>query len=157
MWHTVLIAAHAVSGTVALLAGCFALARGVLFGVYLWSLLAMEVFLVAAIAEEWTELGGGLRLLFVAFALLGAVMVGRAGLARRVRPAGSSTPSLGYLHHVGFTLVALFDAFIVILVLDFGGPVWLIVAVGVAVAVVGHYVLKAVVARLSAPEPAALT
>ena len=51
MWHTIVIAAHAVTGGVALLAGCVAIGRRTLFGTYLWSLVAMEVFL-GALGQE---------------------------------------------------------------------------------------------------------
>jgi hypothetical protein len=77
-------------------------------------------------------------------------MVGRAWLAGRQRPAGDAGPAAGYIAHVGFTLVALFDAFAVITVLNSGAPVWSVVAAGVVVAVIGHYTLRAVRNRLLA-------
>ena len=49
---------------------------------------------------------------------------------------------------MGFTLVALFDAFVVILVLDLGAPGWLVAAAGVLIAVAGHLALRAVRERL---------
>src|SRR3954470_11312568 len=131
VWHTIVIALHAITGGVALLAGCVTIGRRELFGTYLWSLVAMEVFLVVAIAAEWSTIGSSARVLFTAFALLGLFMVWRADRARRIRPDGSARPSAVYVDHVGFTLVALTDAFIVILVLDLVGPVWLVVTVGV--------------------------
>lgn len=53
MWHTILISAHAVTATAALTAGVIAVPRARMFGVYLGALVAMEVFLVLAIAVEW--------------------------------------------------------------------------------------------------------
>lgn len=143
MWHTIVIAIHAVTAGVALLAGCVAIRRGALFGTYLWSLVGMEVFLVLAIAADWSVIDMTSRVLFAAFALLGLVMVGRADQARRIRPSGSAGPSARYIAHLGFTLVALFDAFIVILVLNAGAPVWLVATAGVLIAVAGHFVLRA--------------
>lgn len=148
MWHTLFIAVHAVAGGVALLAGCVTIGRRALFGVYLWSLVAMELFLVLAIAAEWAVIDVAARMLFVAFGLLGLVMLGRARQARRIRPSGSAGPSASYVAHVGFTLVALFDAFIVILVLNLGAPGWLVAAAGVLIALAGHFILRAVHARL---------
>lgn len=148
MLHTVLIGLHAAAGTVALLAGCVAIARGTLFGAYLWSLLGMEIFLVAAVAAEWSTLDPGTQVLFVAFAGLGLFMLWRADQARRMRPSGSARPSSRYVEHVGFTLVALFDAFVVIAVLNAGAPVWAVVASGVVIAVIGHYVLRAAKRRI---------
>lgn len=147
MWHTIFIAAHAATGGLALLAGCVTIVRRALFGTYFWALIAMEMFLLLAIAAEWTTLDQVTRILFGAFALLGLVMVWRANQARR-GPYGSD-----YVEHVGFTLVALFDAFVVILVLNLGAPVWLVVGSGVGIAVAGHFVLVAV-RRALVTEPA---
>ncbi len=91
----------------------------------------------------------GTRVLFTGFVMLGLFMVWRAGQARRMRPSGSAGPSVRYVAHVGFTLVALFDAFIVIAVLNGGAPGWLVVTAGVLVAVAGHFVLRAVHASKS--------
>ncbi len=149
--HSLLIALHAGTGLVALLAGGVALfRRGGLFGLYLGSLIATTVFLALAVAVEWAVLDAGARVLFTAFTLLAVVMVARGFLARRLPPA---TPA--YLEHVGFTLVALFDAFVVIAVLNAGAPVWLVVASGVLIAVAGHFALQAT-KRALVGEPASV-
>ncbi len=148
MWHTIFITVHAVAGGIALLAGCVAIGRRTLFRTYLWSVVAMEVFLVLAIAEAWATIGVATRVLFAAFAALGVYMVWRADQARQSQPSGSAGPSTAYVAHVGFTIVALFDAFIVILVLDIGAPGWLVAAAGVLIAVAGHFALRAVRERL---------
>ena len=142
MWHAVLITLHATTGTVALLAGLLAHRSRALFRTYLWSLVASVAFLAAAVAEEWGRLDGLSRALFGAFVVLGLVMVWLALAARRL-PAGSPR----YVDLVGFTLVALFDAFVVITVLNGGAPVALVVASGVVVAVAGHFVLRAAKTR----------
>jgi hypothetical protein len=156
MWHTVFIALHAVAGSVAFVAGCVALRRGVLFTVYWWSLVGMVLFLVLAIAADWVELEVPVRLLFSAFVVLGGVMLWRAALARRVRPTDATGPSARYIDHVGFTLVALFDAFVVITVLNLGVSAWLVAATGIAVAIAGHFVLQVAKNRLvpASPMPA---
>lgn len=157
MWHTVFIVIHAVTATVALFAGCVVIARpavgrGALFGIYLWSLVAMEVFLVLAIAVEWAMLDTVTRVIFAALAVLGLVMLWSADQGRRIRPTDAAVrPSARYVDRLGFTLVALFDAFVVILVLNSGAPVWAVVAAGVLIAVVGHFVLVAVRGRVAAP------
>jgi hypothetical protein len=137
MWHTVLIALHAATGTVALLAGLFAHRSRALFRTYLWSLVATVAFLAAAVAEEWGRIDGLSRALFGAFVVLGLVMVSLAFDARRQHAA-----SPRYVDLVGFTLVSLFDAFVVITVLNVGAPVALVVASGLVVAVAGHFVLR---------------
>jgi hypothetical protein len=143
MWHTVLISLHAISGTVALLAGCLAHRGRALFETYLWSLVATIAFLGAAVAEEWTRLDALSRTLFGAFAVLGLLMLWLAFGARRL-PA----PSPRYVDRVGFTVVALFDAFAVIAVLNAGAPVALVVAAGLVVAIAGHFVLRVVKAAV---------
>jgi hypothetical protein len=145
MSHTLLIALHALAGTVAPLAGCVAHRGRALFATYLWSLTATVVFLGAAVAEEWARLDGLSRALFGAFAVLGLVMLWLAFDARRL-----PTRSPGYVDRVGFTLVGLFDAFIVITVLNLGAPVALVVGSGVLVAIGGHFVLRGAKARISA-------
>lgn len=144
MWHTVFIALHAVAGGTALVAGCIAIQHGAYFGTYLWSMTAMELFLLAAIAAEWTRNELSVRTLFIALAALGAFMVWRAVAARKVLPSGSAPPPASYVDHVGFTLVALLDAFVIITVLNAGAPPRLVAAVGVLIGVSGHFVLMSV-------------
>jgi hypothetical protein len=112
------------------------------------------VFLVASIVDTWGSLSGVERGLFGAFLVLGAYMLRRAYQASRILPAPTDQgPSLRYVVHIGFNVIALFDAFTVILVLDLGGPIWLIVAVAVAVAAIGHSVRRQLEGRL-VPGPA---
>lgn len=142
MWHTVLIALHALSGAVALMTGLVAHRGRALFETYLWSLVATVIFLALAVVEEWSRLDAAAQVLFAAFTGLGVVMV---WLATRARGLPLSPR---YVSLVGFTVVALFDAFIVITVLNVGAPVFLVVASGVLVAIGGHFVLRAINARL---------
>jgi hypothetical protein len=145
MWHSIFIAAHAGTGAIALIAGCVAISRRKLFGIYFAALIAMTLLLILAVATEWRASGVPARVLFSAFSVLALFMVWRANRARRL--------SLGrdYVEHVGFTLVALFDAFIVILVLNAGAPAWSVAGSGVLVAVAGHFVLRAAHQRLDRP------
>jgi len=137
MLHGILIALHAIAGVIALYTGAFAIRDGRFFAVYLGSLVAMTVFLAAAVAVSWTSTDAAARVLFAAFTALALVMVARAVLARRGIPHTHA-----YVEHIGFTLVALFDAFVVITVLNSGAPIWLVVASGIAIAVGGHFVLR---------------
>lgn len=149
MLHSTFIALHALAGTVAFAAGCVALRRGRGFPVYLWSMIAMTVFLVLAVVSEWNLLDSTTSAVFAAFVVLAGFMLWRAVRARSLRPAPSAAgPSVAYFEHIGFTLVALFDAFVVVSVLNAGAPGWLVAAVGVAIGIAGHFVLVAVRARL---------
>lgn len=143
MWHIIFISAHAVTATAALIAGLVAVAQGRLFGVYLGSLVLMEVFLLLAIGAGWSVTDPATRIVFAALAALGAVIVWCGLRARRVRPrAHDAGPSGPYFANLGFTLVALVDAFLVIVVLDLGAPGWALATTGVVVAGIGHIVLR---------------
>jgi len=149
--HTALIALHAAAGIVAVAAGGAALRQRPGFSVYLWSLVACIGLLAFAIAVEWSSLDTTSRVLFAAFTALGAVMVARAIAAHRLLTAGRAR-SPRYLDHIGFTLVALLDAFLVILVLDLGAPGWLVTGAGVIGAIAGHHALAILKHRLADQE-----
>ncbi len=155
MWHTVFIAAHAAAAALAFVAGCIALRRGTLFGTYFWSLVAMVVFLALAVTAEWSLLDAATRLVVTGFVALGGFMLWRAARARSIRPA-SAGPSPRYVEHVGFTLVALLDAFLVVAVLNLGAAGWVVAAVGLLVAGAGHVALRAVRDRLVPQASAAV-
>ena len=141
MLHTVVIGLHAASGVVALASGLQAMRGGRLLRTHLWSLVATIAWLAVAVALDWAALPPAGRVLFAGFTALGGYMVWRAVQALRRRPAPGVRPSVAYVRDLGFNLVALSDAFLVIAVLDLGAPVAVVVATGVAVAVAGHFVL----------------
>lgn len=152
MWHTVFIALHAVAALVALAAGCAAITLPALLPTYLWSLVAQTVFVAVAVGLDWGGLGLAPRILFTALVALGCYMVWRAVRARAVAPdSRAQRPSSRYLDHLGFTLVALLDGFLIILVLDLGGPGWAAAVVGVAVAVGGHFAIRGLKTTLTRP------
>jgi hypothetical protein len=141
--HTIFIAIHAVLGGVAFVSGVIAIRRGAMFTIYWWSLLGTMVSLAAAMAVAWSGWTMPERIIFSALMALGVYMLLRGLQASRVLPARTNGVTARYLDHMGFNLIALFDAFVVVLVLDLGGAVWLMVATGVAIAVLGHFVLGA--------------
>lgn len=146
--HAALIALHTIAGLTALVVGGVATRRASFFGTYFWSLTACILLLAAVIAVDWSDLDASARL-FTAFVALGAYMIWRATQARRLLPTMSDQLSPRYLDHLGFTLVALLDAFVVILVLDLGAPTWLVVTIGVLVAAAGHRTITTLKRRLT--------
>jgi hypothetical protein len=160
MWHLAFIAAHAITGLIALVTGLLVMRHGRLFDVYLGSLAGMALFLVLAIGVTWDTLDTAERILFTAFAALAGFMLWLAVRARGHRPLGGASPSASYLDDVGFTVVALFDAVAVIAVLDAGAPIWAVVGTGVVLAIAGHFALRwakrvlTAPGRASAPAPA---
>lgn len=154
MLHILVISLHAASGLVAFAAGCLAIRRRRFFPVYLWSLASLLVLLVLAVAADWPQLDPVARILFSVFVAFGGVMAWQALEARRRLPEPNEPPTAAYLDHLGFTLVALFDGFVVILALDLGGTAWMAAVVGGLGAVAGHLALRAVKGRV-VPRPGA--
>lgn len=159
MVHLLLITLHAASGVVALAAGAFVLrppgrASPAMFRIYLGALWGMVLFLAVAVAAGWPSLDASSRVLFGALTLF-AVAIGARGWAA-YRAARQRDPGWEhrYLAHMGFTLIALFDGFVVVAVLDLGAPVWLIILAGLAAVLGGRIALERARARLL-PRPAA--
>lgn len=152
MWHTIFVTAHAITATGALIAGIFTLRRSRLFATYLGSLVSMEVFLVLAIAVQWHAYSGQARATFAALATLGGVIVWQGGLAWRGRPCHGLQLSVRCYEHIGFTLVALVDAFMVVTVLNAGAPGWAVAATAAVVAIAGHFALRITLPEVNAYE-----
>lgn len=149
--HSFLIALHALSGLLALAVGVVALFRPRFFTTYAAALVVTLVSLGVVVAWDWRGLDPVARTLFTAFLGLGVVMLVQAERARRAR--ANTTRAHTYLDALGFTLVSLADGFIVIAVLDLGGPIWAVVATGVVIAVAGHLLLVQQHHRLAAARP----
>lgn len=150
MLHTALITVHASAGVIALVAGSISIRRRGFLPVYFWSLVVCMVSLATAVAYDWNSLTVALRAVFAALAGLGVFVIWQGAQARRLAPAEPSRPSGRYLDHLGFTLVALFDAFLVITVLDLGTPLWAVVATAIAIAIAGNRAVAAVKVRFRA-------
>jgi hypothetical protein len=145
-----LIAAHAISATAAFIFGAaLALRRGTHPAqavLYLIALTLMALFLTAAVILDWQAFTPAIRGLFTALLALAAYTVWRGYQARNRLTA--ATPALpGALDDLGFTLIVLFTGFVVILAGDLGGPVWLVVALGVLAVAAGRRLTSLVKAR----------
>lgn len=137
MWE-LLITLHSAAGIVAFGAGCIAVWRRRHFTLYVWSLIAMFTFLVAAFAIDWPSLNVPSRALFSALTALAAYMLWRAVQAGRLLPVQDTAARVRFIDHVGFTLIALFVGFVAIAALDLGSPGWLVGVVGVVSVAVGR-------------------
>lgn len=138
--YTLLITLHTVTASVALLAGFFTRRGRGWFATYYWSLVGMLVFLVLAVAADWHGRDLATHVVVGALIALGALMVAKAEQARRTR----TTSRRRYVDHVGFTIVGLVDAFVVVTVITVGVPGWLTSAIGAGIAVAGHVVIARV-------------
>jgi hypothetical protein len=99
--------------------------------------------LIAAIVVDWSSLNDVARAGFTALTLLGCFTVWRAARVRRCAASGSPIPTVRYLDDLGFTLIALFDGFVVIAALDVRAPPVVAVVVGVIGVVAGRRGLAA--------------
>lgn len=149
--HTLIIA-HAVVGFVSLFSAVVALRRGRLHDLHVWMLIGTIVFLAVVGTIGWPDRDTGGHLLDIAFVGLGIFMIVRAVLAGRIRPCRGARPSQRYADLIGFNVIALSDAFAVIVVLDAGAPVVAVVGTGVVIAFLGHLALQALKRRLSAHD-----
>jgi hypothetical protein len=154
MLHTAMIGLHAAAGVAAFVAGCLALfppnaeqRAQRLLGVYLVSLWLMLVFLLAAIAAHWRQLGPAQQMIFGGLFLLGLYMGWRALSARGLLRRRSGQWRLPDMGHIGFTLIALWDGFVIVLAIDLGTPGWLVGVLAVLGVLVGHRALRWAEAR----------
>jgi hypothetical protein len=143
MVHTTLIGAHGASGLAALAVGSLALHQPcqggqTAFRVYLGALWLMVLCLLLVVALDWSTLAGLSRLLFGALLALALYMAWRGRRAGQVLQRREAGRRGGYVEDIGFTLIALFDGFVIIGALDLGVPLWLVVAIGVLGVVVGR-------------------
>jgi hypothetical protein len=144
--HTLLIGAHAVCGLVALATGIAILFRrptpGVpspLFRVYLGTLWLMVLFLVTVVALDWRTVPAGSKVLYGLLLLLALYVAWRgwSALQHRGHPVGDRRA--GFIEDVGFTVIALFDGFVIISALDLGAPLWLVLVIAALGVLAGRY------------------
>jgi hypothetical protein len=85
--------------------------------------------------------------IFGGLVLLGLFMVGRAAAARRLRRRAAGDWRRPSMAHVGFTLIALWEGFVIVLAIDLGAPGWLVAVLAVLGLVAGVRVLHRAEAR----------
>ncbi len=141
--HPVLIYGHAVGGLVAFGLGCLVLRprkADAVFHAYFVALWAMVLLLVAVVGVDWRELPPVSRLTYSGLTLLAFYTGFRGVQARRLLRHQTVGWKGDYIAHVGFTLISLFDGFVIVGALDMNAPSWLVGAVGVlGVSTVNYY------------------
>jgi hypothetical protein len=143
--YSALITIHAVTATTAL-AAAFGGRRQAWFTVHRASMWLMLVSLTAAIAVDAGGRDVARHVVTGGLVGLGSVMVAHTELAARTRDTRR------VIDHIGFTVVGLVDAFVVVTVFNAGAPGWLTAAIGASIAVVGHLAIRRVRAT-HAPAP----
>jgi hypothetical protein len=149
--HVLLIALHAAGGLGALGLGTAALFRPRLFPPSFALLLVALVALAGVVALDWAALDTRLRITYLGLLALAVVMALQGERARRLRLIDPP----GYTAALGFTLVALADAFVVVSVLDLTRSPVPVAVSAVAVALAGHLLLRRRLATIARHAPAA--
>lgn len=143
--HNVLIILHAVSATISFFTGSFLiLSRKQLsnqwpFGIYLWTLIGMVILLASAILVYWREYSTFERIIFPGLFGLGIYMLYRARSANLLLKTQQSRWKDGYIEHIGFTLISLFEGFIIVGGLNSGFPGWMVALVAIPGVFIGRW------------------
>ncbi len=154
--HTVLIYGHALGGLVAFGLGCLVLRpqqkESAVFRAYFVSLWAMVVLLALVVGVDWAELQPVSRVTFGGLTLLALYTGLRGQQARRLLSSQISSQTADwqsdYVGHIGFTLISLFDGFVIVGALDMNAPGWFVGIVGVLGVVVGISAINLVKSHL---------
>ena len=144
MLHQLLIAVHAACALASFVFGLAVITRppepsSAIFRGYLATLTLMVVFLVAVVLADWSGLDLVKQMVFLSLLLLAGYTGWRGWHAARVVQARRGPWRNAYIDDVGFTLIALFDGFVIVTALDLGAPTWLVIAVGALGIVAGRY------------------
>ena len=105
------------------------------FRVYVVTLGLMLLFLILAVSTDWRELDTVKRAIFLGLLVLGTYTTFRGWQA--AREIGPQMRRGAYVDDVGFTLIALFDGFVIVTAFDLGSPIWLVLVVGASGVVLG--------------------
>ena len=157
--HTVLIYGHALGGLVAFGLGCLVLRPQqkesavfrTYFRAYFVSLWAMVALLALVVGVDWAELQPVSRMTFGGLTLLALYTGLRGWQARRLLHRQTADWQGEYVGHVGFTLISLFDGFVIVGALDMNAPGWIVGTVGVLGVVVGVSAINLVKHALQRP------
>ena len=156
MAHDVLIWLHATAGVIAFAAGILCLrltsAGSWWFRGYLAALVGLVVFMVAVVAVDWLGLDLASRLIYSGLIVLGLYMLWRGWRARTALLVQKASWRPEYLDHVGFTLISLFDGFVIVAAIDLHLPGWLVALVAVAGVAGGIATIRGLKQRWT-PEP----
>lgn len=152
--HTSFIYLHAAAGVISFIAGVILItlnrqpASPVLFGVYFGFLAGLVAFLSGAMLVNWSEYTLIERVLFAGLFILSLFMLYRAQKASRMLKTRPNGWEEVYIEHIGFTLISLFEGFIIVTVINIGGPSWLVGVLAILGIVLGRRMIGSAKSRL---------
>jgi uncharacterized membrane protein YoaK (UPF0700 family) len=104
---------------------------------FIWTLIIMILFMIAATVSHWYKLSVSERITFSGLAGLGLYMLYRSFEAKK--HLNTTQVKEIYFDDVGFILISLFDGFSIVGLLDLGTPIWMIIAGAILAIVIGNY------------------
>ena len=145
--HNILIILHAISATICFFVGCFLIlslkqaANQHWFNFYWGTLVGMVILLAGAILVSWINYSTLERVIFPGLFVLGIYMLYRARNANLLRKAQANGWTQGYIEHIGFTLISLFEGFIIVSGLKSGVPGWLVALLAILGVLAGRWMI----------------
>ena len=145
--RAIFITLHSISATVGFFAGSFLMVSPVytssqrFFGLYWWTLVGMSVFLAGSILVSWVQYSVIERIVFPGLLALSLYMLYRAWNAKRLLQDQPDTWKHDYLEHIGFTLISLFEGFIIVSGLNAGLPGWSVALIGILGILIGRWLI----------------
>ncbi|HSL43499.1 MAG TPA: hypothetical protein VK897_08705 [Anaerolineales bacterium] len=145
--HALLITLHSVSATGSFFAGSFLMISPVytssrrFFPLYWWTLVSMSVLLAGAILVYWMAYSAVERIIFPGLLALSLYMLYRAWNAKRLLQDQPNTWRHDYLEHIGFTLISLFEGFIIVSGLNSGLPGWSVALIAILGVLLGRWLI----------------
>ena len=159
MVHLIIIVLHATAAALCFIFGALTLfphlshhSRMTLSTYYVGTLIAMIVFLAGAILAHLDRLEALQLKIFAGLFVLSLYMLFRGARARTVLRMQHDGWWTIYVDHLGFTLISLFEGFIIVSGIDLGAPGWLTAIVAVLGVVVGNRVLHGLQTPSRQPE-----
>ena len=119
-----------------------------MFSLYAWFLIGLVVFLAGAMLVYWRQYSTTERILFPGLFGLGLYMLYRARSARQLLGSRQRNWKQAYIEHIGFTLISLFEGFIIVTGLNSGSPGWLVALFAILGVILGRWAIGFVQQRV---------
>lgn len=142
--YAIFINIHALTATVSLISGLVIITSQKyfvnrrLFSVYLWTLVGMTIFLTGAMLTQWAVYASTEQIAFSGLFVLALYMLYRAFRAQTLIEARQNDWRHEYIHHIGFTLISLFEGFIIVALINLETTGWIIAIVAILGVLVGR-------------------
>lgn len=158
MLHNLLIDVHAICAVAAFGLGLAAILQpatrlSVVVRSYMAALWLMVLFLIAVVLVDWAGLNSSSQLVYSSLVLLALYTGWRGWRAARALQHHDGQWRDACVDDVGFTLITLFDGFVIVGSIDLGAPIWFVVAAGILGVLVGRLGTQRLKNRPAVPSP----